>query len=171
MKKEELYQVGAIIKTHGLKGEVKVFPMTDDVSRFKGMKDIILDTGKELLHLEVESARPQKNIVILKFKGIDNINDVEGYIRCGLFVTRENRVPLEENEYFIADLIGCRCVTDEGEDIGAISDVITTGANDVYIISEPGRKDILLPAIKDCVLNVDIENQKVDVHLLKGLRE
>ena len=103
----ELYQVGAITQTHGIRGEVKVFPMTDDVSRFKNMKELILDTGKEQIVLEVTSARPQKNLVILKFKGIDNINDVEKYKGCGLFVTKENCVKCKKDEYFIA-LSFCR---------------------------------------------------------------
>lgn len=96
----ELYQVGAITQTHGIRGEVKVFPMTDDVSRFKNMKELILDTGKEQIVLEVTSARPQKNLVILKFKGIDNINDVEKYKGCGLFVTKENRVKQKRRVFY-----------------------------------------------------------------------
>lgn len=95
---EDLYQVGAITQTHGIKGEVKVFPMTDDVSRFKNMKGLILDTGKERITLEVTSARPQKNLVILKFKEYDNINDVERFKGCGLYVTKENRVKCENDE-------------------------------------------------------------------------
>ncbi|MCR5785432.1 MAG: ribosome maturation factor RimM [Eubacterium sp.] len=168
---EELYQIGAITQTHGIRGEVKVFPMTDDVMRFKGMKDCILDTGKELLHLEVTSARPQKNLVIIKFKEFDNINDVEKYKGCGLFVTKENRVPLEEGEYFIADLMECDVFTDEGEELGHLSDVLQTGANDVYVVSKKGQKDILIPVIPQCILNVDIEGKKVTVHLLDGLRD
>ena len=136
----ELYQVGAITQTHGIRGEVKVFPMTDDVSRFKNMKELILDTGKEQIVLEVTSARPQKNLVILKFKGIDNINDVEKYKGCGLFVTKENRVKCKKDEYFIADLIGLRAIDEEGEAFGTISDVIQTGANDVYVVTTSREK-------------------------------
>lgn len=166
---EELYQVGAITQTHGIRGEVKVFPMTDDVSRFKNMKELILDTGKEQLTLEVTGARPQKNLVILKFKGIDNINDIEKYKGCGLFVTRENRVKLKKDEYFIADLIGTKAIDEEGEEIGTIADVLQTGANDVYVIRTPQGKEVLVPAIKDCILEVDIEAGYVKIHLLPGL--
>ncbi len=168
---EDLYQIGAITQTHGIKGEVKVFPMTDDVNRFKGMKDCILDTGKEYLHLEVTNARPQKNLVILKFKEFDNINDIEKYKGCGLYVTKENRVPLEEGEYFIADLCECDAVSDEGEELGHITDVLQTGANDVYVISKEGEKDLLVPVIPQCIVNVDIDNKLVTVHLLEGLRD
>ena len=148
----ELYQVGAITQTHGIRGEVKVFPMTDDVSRFKNMKELILDTGKEQIVLEVTSARPQKNLVILKFKGIDNINDVEKYKGCGLFVTKENRVKCKKDEYFIADLIGLRAIDEEGENFGTISDVIQTGANDVYVVMTKQGEEVMIPAIKDCIL-------------------
>ena len=170
----ELYQVGAITQTHGIRGEVKVFPMTDDVSRFKNMKELILDTGKEQIVLEVTSARPQKNLVILKFKGIDNINDVEKYKGCGLFVTKENRVKCKKDEYFIADLIGLLAIDEEGEAFGTISDVIQTGANDVYVITTKQGEEVMIPAIKDCILEVSVEEQDgqagyVRIHLLPGL--
>lgn len=170
----ELYQVGAITQTHGIRGEVKVFPMTDDVSRFKNMKELILDTGKEQIVLEVTSARPQKNLVILKFKGIDNINDVEKYKGCGLFVTKENRVKCKKDEYFIADLIGLRAIDEEGEAFGNISDVIQTGANDVYVVTTKQGEEVMIPAIKDCILEVSVEEQDgqagyVRIHLLPGL--
>ncbi|MBR1623397.1 MAG: 16S rRNA processing protein RimM, partial [Pseudobutyrivibrio sp.] len=114
---EELYQVGSITQTHGIKGEVKVFPLTDDISRFKNMKNLLLDGGKDgYISLEVENARPQKNLVILKFKGIDNINDIEKYKGKGLYVTKDNRVALKEDEYFIADLIGCDVYLDSASD-------------------------------------------------------
>lgn len=170
----ELYQVGAITQTHGIRGEVKVFPMTDYVSRFKNMKELILDTGKEQIVLEVTSARPQKNLVILKFKGIDNINDVEKYKGCGLFVTKENRVKCKKDEYFIADLIGLRAIDEEGEAFGTISDVIQTGANDVYVVTTKQGEEVMIPAIKDCILEVSVEEQDgqagyVRIHLLPGL--
>lgn len=168
---QDLYQVGAITQTHGVRGEVKVFPMTDDISRFKNMKDLILDTGKEQMTLEVTSARPQKNLVILKFKGFDNINDVEKYKGCGLYVTKEHRVKCEENEYFIADLIGVTVVTDENETLGELTDVITTGANDVYAVSTEHYGEILIPAIRDCILSVDTEKKRMQVHLLDGMLE
>ena len=168
---EELYQVGAIVRPHGVRGEVKVFPMTDDIGRFKGMKGLILDTGEEHISLEVTSARAQKNLVILKFKGYDNINDIEKYRGMGLYVKKKDRVPLGKDEYFIADLIGCDVISDEKEELGKIGDVIKTGANDVYIIQKEGQKDILVPAIKECILDIDIEEKRIHVHLLEGLRE
>ena len=168
---EDLLQVGVITTTHGVRGEVKVFPTTDDPARFKKLKNVILDTGKEKIDLEVAGVKFFKNMVILKFKGIDDINDVEKYRKKSLYVTRENAVKLKKNEYFIADLIGLKVESDEGEDLGTLSDVLQTGANDVYVLSKEGEDDILLPAIKECVKEVDIENGTILVHLLSGLRE
>lgn len=168
---EDLLQVGVITTTHGVRGEVKVFPTTDDPARFKTLKQVILDTGKEKIELEIAGVKFFKNLVILKFKGIDDINDVEKYRKCSLLVTRENAVKLEKNEYFISDLIGLAVVTVEGETLGRISDVLQTGANDVYVVRQDGLKDLLIPAIKECVKEVNMETGCVTVHLLPGLRE
>ena len=112
-------QVGVITSTHGIRGEVKVFPTTDDAQRFLDLKTVYLDTGKEELELEIEKVKFFKNLVILKFKNYDNINDIEKYKKCPILVTREDAVELEENEYFIADLIGLNAVSDEGENLGS----------------------------------------------------
>ena len=167
---EDLLQVGVVTTTHGVRGEVKVFPTTDDSARFKKLKNVILDTGREKLDMEITSVKFFKNLVILKFKGYDNINDVERFRQAKLLVTRDNVVELAENEYFIADLIGLKASSDEGEDLGEITDVLQTGANDVYVISKEGTPDLLVPAIKDCVVNVDIEAGTIVLHLLDGLR-
>ena len=166
---EELLQVGVITQTHGIRGEVKVFPTTDDASRFRDLKHVLLDTGKETLPLEVENVKFFKQFVILKFKGFDNINDVEGYKRCPLLVERSEAVPLEEDEYFITDMIGMQVSTDSGEDFGVLKDVLTTGANDVYVIDRPSEGEVLIPAIKECILDVDIPGRKMTVHVMKGL--
>lgn len=168
---EDLLQVGVITTTHGIRGEVKVFPTTDDANRFKQLKQVILDNGKEKRDLEIVSVKFFKNQVIVKFKGLDNINDVEKYRKAGLYVTRENAVPLRENEYFIADLIGLAAVSDEGEELGTVTDVLQTGANDVYVIGKTGNAELLVPAIRDCIKAVDLEEKKMTIHLLPGLRE
>ncbi|MCI6534462.1 ribosome maturation factor RimM [Blautia obeum] len=166
---EQLLQVGVITQTHGVRGEVKVFPTTDDAARFKKLKHVMLDTGKETLPLEIESVKFFKQFVILKFKGFDNINDIERYKRCPLLVERENAVPLEEGEYFIADMIGMKVITDEGENFGILKDVMETGANDVYVIEHPSEGEVLVPAIKECILDVDIENRQMKIHVMNGL--
>lgn len=167
---EDMLQVGVITQTHGIRGEVKVFPTTDDAARFKKLKKVTLDNGKERRELEIASVKFFKNLVILKFKGIDNINDVEKYKKAPLYVTREDAVPLGENEYFIADLIGLKVISDEGEALGILDDVLQTGANDVYVVKRDNGEEILVPAIKDCVKNVDIEGKEITLHLLPGLR-
>ena len=167
---EDFFKVGVITTTHGVRGEVKVFPTTDDPARFKKLKKVILDNGKERRELEIAQVKFFKNLVILKFKVYDNINDVERFRQAKLLVTRDNAVELAEDEYFIADLIGLKASSDEGEDLGEITDVLQTGANDVYVISKEGTPDLLVPAIKDCVVNVDIEAGTIVLHLLDGLR-
>ena len=168
---EDLLQVGVITTVHGVHGEVKVYPTTDDPARFKDLKEVILDTGKEKRNLEITGVKFFKNLGILKFKGDDNRNDVECYRQKKLYVTRENAVELAENEYFIADLIGLRAITEDGETLGKITDVIHTGANDVYVIEGEGGEEILLPAIRECVKKVEIAEGTMLVHLLPGLRE
>ncbi len=167
---EKLLRVGVITTTHGVKGEVKVFPTTDDPQRFKKLKQVILDNGKQQLDLEITSVKFFKNLVILKFKGLDTMNDVEKFKQADLLVTRENAVKLAPGEYFIVDLIGLKGVSDEGEDLGTLTDVIQTGANDVYVFSKEGVEDLLVPKIPDCVKEISLEEGRVLVHLLPGLR-
>lgn len=164
-----MLQVGVITTTHGVRGEVKVFPTTDDVKRFKKLKEVILDTGKEQLVLEIEGVKFFKQFAILKFKGMDTIEDVQKYRQRSLYVTRENAVRLKRDEYFIADLIGLQVQDENGEPIGVLREVLQTGANDVYIIDRKDGKELLLPAIKQCILQVDIEGGFVRVHVLDGL--
>lgn len=166
---ENMLKVGAITSTHGIRGEVKVFPTTDDVKRFKKGVKLILDTGKEQLNLEVEGVKFFKQFVILKFKGIDNINDIEKYKGKELFVTRENAVKLKKDEYFIADLMGLSVIDEDGKQIGILKDVMETGANDVYIVQLEDDKEVLIPAIKQCILEVNIKEGFIKVHMMEGL--
>lgn len=166
---EQKLRVGVIASTHGLKGEVKVFPTTDDARRFSKIKEVILDTGKEELVLEIESVKFFKQLAILKFKGIDNINDVEKYKGKELYVLREDAQELGNDEYFIADLIGLKVTEEDGRELGILKDVLETGANDVYIVEMEDKKELLIPAIKQCILKVDVEAGKMEVHLLEGL--
>ncbi len=166
---EQTLRVGVITSTHGLRGEVKVFPTTDDAGRFRRLKDVLLDTGRELRPMEVEHVKFFKNMVIVKFKGLDSINDVEGFKGKDLLVTRENAVELGPDENFIADLIGLEVVTDEGERLGTLTDIMQTGANDVYVVKTDAGKEVLLPAIRQCVLDVDLDAGRITVHVMDGL--
>ena len=167
---EDLLQVGVITTTHGIRGEVKVYPTTDDVHRFEELESVLLDTGKEYRELKIKSVKYFKQYAILKFKGIDNINDIEKYKGKSLFVARENAVELEEDEYYIGDLIGMDVYTDESEErFGVLKDVMETGANEVYIVQSERYGEVLLPAIHECILEVDPEEKKMTVHLMEGL--
>ena len=166
---EDLLQVGIITSTHGVRGEVKVYPTTDDPRRFRRLKEVVLDTGREKLNLEIEGVKFFKQFVILKFKGLDNINDIEKYRQKSLYVTRKNAVRLQRDEYFIADLIGLKVQDEDGTELGTVKEVIETGANDVYEVEMADGRSLLLPAIKQCILNVDVENGMMQVHVLEGL--
>ncbi len=165
---EQFLRVGVITSTHGVKGEVKVFPTTDDAARFKTLKQVILDTGKQRIDLEVEHVKFFKNMVIVKFKGYDSINDIEIYKGKDLLVRRVHAVMLGADVIFIVDLIGLAVVTDVGEVLGALADVLQTGANDVYVVETPAGKEVLLPAIKQCILDVNLDEGKVTVHVMEG---
>ena len=169
----DMLRVGVISSTHGVRGEVKVFPTTDDMNRFKKLKNVKLDTKKEYLDLEIQSVKFFKQFVILKFKGIDNINDIERYKGLDLYVTRDDAVKLEPGENFICDLVGCTVISDDEKRsvVGELKDVLLTGANDVYIVNTSDNKEVLLPVTKECVLDVDIDKKEILVHLLPGLMD
>lgn len=168
---EDMLRVGVIASTHGVKGEVKVFPTTDDAARFKQLKEVLLDTGKERLPLTIEHVKFFKNMVILKFKGYDSINDIEKYRSKDLLIFRENAVELGPDEYFITDLIGLEVMTDQRETLGVMKDVLETGANDVYVVELESGKELLVPAIGECILDVNLEERTMKIHLLEGLLE
>ena len=168
---EDLLWEGVISSTHGVRGEVKVFATTDDARRFKKLKTVILDIRPEPVLLNIENVKFFKNMVILKFKEFNNINEVEKYKGRDLLIRRDQAVKLGPDENFIIDLVGLSVVTDEGEDFGTLKDVMKTGANDVYVIEGRDGKEYLFPAIKQCVLNVDLEAQTITVHIMDGLLE
>ena len=166
---EDFLKAGVISSTHGVRGEVKVFPTTGEPQRFRNLKKVYLDTGKERIRLEIAGVKFFKQFAILKFRGIDNINDIEKYRGCSLWVDREDAIPLEEDEYYIGDLIGMEVLTEDGASFGVLKDVMETGANDVYIIETAQHGEVLVPAIRDCILDVDIEEKRMKIHLLPGL--
>lgn len=167
---EKQLQAGVITSTHGIRGEVKVFPTTDDAQYFRELKKVYLDTGKEQIPLEIEHVKFFKQFAILKFKGIDNINDIEKYKGKSLMIDREDASPLGEDEYYIGDMIGMDVYTDDpAEHFGVLRDVLETGANDVYIIDSDRHGEVLVPAIRQCILCVDTEKNEMHIHLMEGL--
>lgn len=167
----ERLQVGVIAAPHGLKGEVKVFPTTDDAKRFKKLKKVMLDAGTEtgLMTLEITGVKFSGKFVILKFSGFDRREDLLKYKGQGLWIDRKDAVKLAKDEYFIADLLDMSVIDEDGGELGQIKEVLPTGANDVYVVTTAAGKEILIPAIKDCILEVDLKNRVMRVHLLEGL--
>ncbi|HAB95005.1 MAG TPA: 16S rRNA processing protein RimM [Lachnospiraceae bacterium] len=165
------FRVGVITGTHGLRGEVKVYPTTDEPARFLDLEQVILDTGRQERVLKLRSVKFFKKFVILGFEGLDRIEDVERLKGAELLIPREEAYELEEGEYFIPDLLGLRVVTEDGRELGVIKDVIETGANNVYDVRNEDGKGILIPAISDCVLDVNLEEGTMKVHLLPGLED
>lgn len=167
---EDRLRVGVISSTHGVRGEVKVFPTTDDMRRFEQLKTVEMDAGRgEFMTLHIEDVKYFKNMAILKFREFSDLNEAEKYRGRDLLIERSQAVDLGPDENFIADLIGLRVVTDQGEEFGAMKDVLQTGANDVYVISGKDGKEYLFPAIKQCILDVNLENQVMTVHIMDGL--
>ena len=165
---QEYLEVGQIVNTHGIKGELKVVPFTDDISRFDKLKKVYVKTKKESKLYQIEGVRYHKNMVLLKLQGIDNPEQAELLKNSFLEIDREDAVPLKEGTYFIADLIGLEVYTDEGKLLGKVDDIYNTGANDIYVVKDQLGKTILLPGIKDVIKQV-ILDEKIIVHLIPGL--
>ncbi|MDD6658428.1 MAG: ribosome maturation factor RimM [Lachnospiraceae bacterium] len=168
---EDLLQVGILSSTHGVRGEIKVFSTTDDVKRFKKNKEYILGTKNGNIDVMVESVKFFKQFVILKFEGIDTLDDILAYKGCSLYVNRAHAVKLQKDEYFIADLIGMEVFDEEDNYIGKLTDVLETGANDVYEITTEDEKTYLFPAIKECIKKIDMDNRKITAYVMPGLME
>ncbi|MDQ0091714.1 16S rRNA processing protein RimM [Paenibacillus anaericanus] len=169
---ESLLTVGKIVNTHGIRGELKVLLNTDfpEVRFAPKSRLLIVDAEKKTkIEVTVVSARSNNGTYIVKFEGFDNINDVEKYKGTELKVPKEQAVELPENEYYYHEIIGCRVVSDEDEDLGVIEEILRPGANDVWVVKLPSGKQLLLPVIDDVVLDVDVKNKLVKVHLMEGL--
>lgn len=169
---ERWLNIGKIVNTHGVRGEVRVWPQTDFPEiRFKpGNALWMIPPGAgDPVPVTVQSAREQKNVYVLKLAGIDDRNAAESRKGWELKVPAEDRVPLSEGEYYVSDIVGCSVVTDEEETIGVVADVLTPGANDVWVVRRPQGPDVLLPVIDDVVLEVDPAAKRIKVHLMEGL--
>ncbi len=168
MLMEDILRIGVITSPHGVKGEVKVYPTTDDARRFSSLKSVLLKTPEGIKRINVRSVRYHKNMVIIGLEGYESMNDAEKLRDCTLHVTRDEAVKLDKDEYFVADLIDMTVHTDIGTD-GRLTDVMQTGANDVYVIKLDDGRELLLPAIADCILGVDTDSAVMTVHVLPGL--
>ena len=165
---ESLLEVGQIVNTYGIKGFVKVNPLVDNNNQFKSFKTLYIQVKNNLKELQVEEVKFSKNQVLLKFKGIETIEQAEE-LRNYYLQAKRSDIKLEKGAYFIVDLIGLEVYTEEGEFLGILKEVLQPGANDVYVVEDKVKQEILLPVIPDVVKQVDIEGKKVIVKLLEGL--
>ncbi len=162
---DKYIEIGKIVNTYGIKGQLKIVPYTDNIKRFEKLKKIYINE-KEYL---IENVKYIKNIVILKLQGINTIEQAEEYRNLYMYIDRKDAIKLPKDTYFIRDLIGIEVYTNDGEKLGIIDDIFKTGSNDVYVVRNSLGKQILLPAISSVIEKIDLENKKVTVNLIKGL--
>ncbi len=168
MKKERL-EVGQIVNTFGIKGFVKIYPYVDDISRFDNLKKVHIKSKKEEKELQIEEVKYQKNMVLVKFKGIDKIEDAEKLRNSYIEIDRADAIPLEEGQYFIADLLGLDVYLDTGEKLGNLEDIYNSGSSDIYVVKNELGKQFLLPYIDDVIKQINLEEGKIIVHIIEGL--
>jgi 16S rRNA processing protein RimM len=169
---DKLYTIGKIVNTHGIRGELKIVPETDFPERFDpGSELIIVDVQQKQTPVKVQSSRLHKNMYIVKLEKHDGINDVEKYKGSLLKIEAKYQKPLEEGEYYYHEIIGCKVIADDGQELGLISEILTPGANDVWVVALPKNKQLLLPVIDEVVLDVDVQAKTVRIHLMEGLLE
>lgn len=168
-------QIGVITGTHGIKGLVKVMPVTDDPQRITQLNDVtaVMPDGQRR-SLEITQGRIHKGMVLLGFKGLEDINLVESFKGAELYVDRQNAAPLSENEYYYADLVGMEVIllTDSGQEAyGKLTDVMETGPNQVFIVRRPDGKEVLIPSIRECIIEVNLDQAQMKVRLLPGMED
>ena len=162
---EQFLEIGQIVNTFGIKGMIKVKAFTDDIQRFSELKEVLIDEKE----YKIQEVKYHKNMVLLQLEGITKKEEAEKLKNEYLKIKRENAIPLEEDTYFVVDLIGLNVYSDENEYLGELIDIFNTGSNDIYVVRREEKPQLLLPAIKDVIKQIDIENKKIIVHLIKGL--
>ena len=162
-------EIGQIVNTFGIKGMVKVQPFTDDIEQFENLKTIYIKNKSEQKEYEIEEVKYHKNMILLKLKGINNIEEANLLRQSYLLKDREKEEPLKEGTYYIVDLLGLEVYDDNGNLLGTLEDIFNTGSNDIYVVKNELGKQILLPAIKDVIKKIDMEKRKITVHLIPGL--
>lgn len=171
MHVETMFAIGKIVNTHGIKGELKIMPTTDDPKRFEKLKEIYIQQ-KEMKRYKVETIRYHKQFVLIKFEGINSLNDAELLKNAVLKINRTDSLPLEKDEYYISDLYSLTVTTEDGRVLGELIDIIYTGSNDVYVVkNKDTNKELLIPAIKQVIKQVDLQQKTMTVKLLPGLEE
>ena len=167
--KQEYFEIGQIVNTFGIKGFVKVMPFTDDITRYDELEKVLVVKKGQKQEMQIEEVKYHKNMVLLKFKGIEDMNNAEKLKGLYLEVHRKDAIPLPEDTYYIADLLGLEVYTQEGKLLGKVDDIYSTKANDVYVIKDELGKQVLLPGIGEVIKDIDLDNEKIIVHLIEGL--
>lgn len=166
---QEYFEIGQIVNTFGVKGLLKVNPFTDDITRFEKLKKVYVVKNNNMTEIEIEEVKYHKNMVLLKVKGIDDMTNAEKLKGLFLKIHRKDAIELPEDTYFIVDVLGSDVITDDGIHLGKVEDIYSTGSKDIYVVKDELGKQILLPSIKEVILDIDIKKQVVTVHLIKGL--
>ncbi len=162
-------EIGQIVNTFGIKGMVKVKPFTNNIKRFDDLKNVYIKNRKEKKEYQIEEVKYHKNMVLIKFKGIETPEDANLLRESYLLIDRSKEEPLEDGNYYIVDMIGIEVYSDKGELLGNLEDIFNTGSNDIYVVKDNQGKQVLLPAISEVIKQIDIEKRKITVHLLPGL--
>lgn len=170
MGKPDLFHVGKIVNTHGIRGELRIVPITDFIDdRFRPGNHLVIEKDDVTIPVTVEKVRPHKGMELVKFAEYDNINDVEKFRNCYLSIAADQIQPLDDGRYYYHQIIGLTVKTTEGRELGQVKEIMAPGANDVWVVDRPGQSDLLLPAIKDVIKQVDLDHQEVIVELMEGL--
>lgn len=162
-------EIGQIVNTFGIKGFVKIYPYVNELQRFDDLKTVYIKNKKQESKYEIEEVKYQKNMVLIKFKGIETVEQAESLRNSFVEIDRKDAIALEEGEYFIADLLGANVYLETGEKLGVLEDIYNTGSNDIYVVKNELGKQYLLPYIDDVIKKIDVENSKITVHLIEGL--
>ncbi len=162
-------EIGQVVNTFGIKGMIKVKPFTDDIKRFDKLKTVYIENKTARKEYDVEEVKYHKDMVLMKLKGINTLEEANLLRQSYLLVDRENEEPLEEGVYYIVDLIGLEVYTDEGQLLGNVEDIFNTGSNDVYVVKNQLGKQILLPGIPDVLKDINLGKKRITVHLIPGL--
>jgi len=166
---DEFITIGKVVSTQSNKGEVNVLPLTDSTDRFKNLDTVFLRNSNNRTILNIEKIRIKENTVILKLKGIANIQEAKMIVGSFLEVERENAVKLPKDTYFLFEIIGLEVYTENNIFLGKVENVISTGSNDVYIVKGKNKEELTIPAIREVVKNINLEKKQITIKMVDGL--
>ena len=166
---QEFLEIGQIVNTFGIKGMVKIKPFTDDITRFDNLKKVYVETNKEKKQYQIEEVKYHKEMVLIKFKEVNKLEEAEMLRNSYLMVDRKNEPELEKGTYYIVDLLGIDVYSEEGKLLGKLEDIYNYGSSDIYVVKNELGKQLLLPAISDVIKEINLDEKRIVVHILEGL--